>query len=155
MPLFLTESAHWGLALVPVLILLTIFVWLDAFKLMSFREIVLLLGLGGLCAAAAYPVSGVSLDRLPTGFSIYSPLLAMMGAAMLAPLAIIAMFQFGTSEAQAWLAAESVEHRAQLDALRADRWPEIPSGRKIATLAERLGPVAAKRIRRYWELQAF
>src|SRR4051794_32878030 len=265
------EAAHWGLALVPVLILLTLFVWLDAFKLMSVREILILLLLGGIGAVVSYPVSGVFLDRLPIGFSIYSrfvapwieeaikggivvllfrfnrigykldavisgfaigagfsvieniiylvrfpdygagtwlvrglgtavmhgttlailaasahefaeretrkaasdfrfqlwwfipgylvavaihtafnqfpdrPLLAMMGAAMLAPLAIISLFQFGTSEAQAWLAAESVEHRAQLDALRAGQWPDIPSGRKIATLAERLGPAATVR----------
>jgi RsiW-degrading membrane proteinase PrsW (M82 family) len=275
------EAAHWGLALVPVLILLTVFVWLDTFKLMSFREIALLLGLGGLCAAASYPISGTFLDRLPIGFSVYSrfvapwieeaikglaivllfrlnrigykldavisgfaigagfsvieniiylvrfpdygagtwlvrglgtavmhgttlailaasahefaeretrkaagdfrfhlwwfvpgylaavaihtvfnqfpdrPLLAMMGAAMLAPLAIVAIFQFGTSEAQAWLAAESVEHRAQLDALRSGQWPDVASGRKVAALAERLGPEATKHIRRYWELQAF
>src|SRR4051794_21555975 len=84
----LTEGAHWGLALVPVLVLLVIFVWLDAFKLMSLREILLLLGLGGLCAAASYPVSGVFIDRLPIGFSNYSRFVApwieeaIKGAAM-------------------------------------------------------------------------
>src|SRR3982751_757565 len=81
-------AAHWGLALVPVLVLLAIFVWLDAFKLMSFKEILLLLGLGGLCAAASYPVSGVFIDRLPIGFSNYSRFVApwieeaIKGAAM-------------------------------------------------------------------------
>ena len=50
----LIQSAHWGLALVPVLILLAVFVWLDAFKLMSMREIVVLLVLGGLGALAAW-----------------------------------------------------------------------------------------------------
>lgn len=278
MPAILIESAHWGLALVPVMLLLTIFVWLDAFKLMSLREILLLLLLGGLAAFAAYPASGRLLDTLPIGFSSYSrfvapwieeaikgvviialfrmnrvgykldaviagfaigagfsvveniiylivfpdygagtwlvrglgtavmhgttlailaaiahefaeresreaagrfdfnllwfvpgylaavalhtafnqfpdrPLLAMLGAAVLAPVALIGIFHFGTSEAQGWLEAESAAHRAQLEALRAGRWPD--GGGRIAALAERLGPDVAARIRRYWELQA-
>src|SRR4051794_1411078 len=265
------QSAHWGLAIFPVLVLLGTFVWLDAFKLMNFREIVVLLLLGGVGALAAWPLAGRMLDALPIGFSIYSrfvapwieeaikagiiiilfrlnrigykldavisgfaigagfsvvenifylvrfpdygtgtwlvrglgtavmhgttlailaatahefaeretreasgdfdfhlwwfvpgylaavalhtafnqfpdrPLVAMMGAAIVAPLAIIAIFQFGTSEAQAWLAAESAEHQAQLDALGAGRWPETASGRKIAALSKRLGPDAADR----------
>ena len=57
------QSAHWGLALFPVLILLAIFVWLDAFKLMSLKEILILL-LGGLGALAAWPVAGQFLDTL-------------------------------------------------------------------------------------------
>src|SRR5206468_7555026 len=264
MPQLLTEGAHWGLALVPVLILLTVFVWLDAFKLMRLREILLLLVLGGIGAAAAYPVSGVFLDRLPIGFSIYSrfvapwieeaikgaiivalfrlnrigykldavisgfaigagfsvletiiyllrfpdygagtwivrglgtavmhgttlallaaiahefaeretreaagdfdfhlwwfapgylvavalhtsfnqfpdrPLLAMMGAAMFAPIALIAIFNFGTAEAESWLKAESAAHHVQLETLRAGQWPDGPAGRKIAAPAERL-----------------
>ncbi|MEP7130201.1 MAG: PrsW family glutamic-type intramembrane protease [Sphingomicrobium sp.] len=279
--LFLTETAHWGFALVPVLILLGVFVWLDAFKLMSLREILVLLMIGGIAALAAYPVSGVFIDRLPIGFSIYSrfvapwveeaikglavvllfrinrigykldavisgfaigagfsvieniiyllrfpeygagtwmvrglgtavmhgttlallaaiahelaeretreaagdfnfnllwfvpgylvavtlhtafnqfpdrPLLAMIGAAIFAPLALIAIFNFGTAEAENWLKTESAEHRLQLEALRAGNWPEGTAGRKIAALAERLGPETAKRIRRYWELQAW
>jgi RsiW-degrading membrane proteinase PrsW (M82 family) len=279
--LFLTEAAHWAFALVPVLILLGVFVWLDAFKLMSLREILVLLVIGGIAALAAYPVSGVFIDRLPIGFSIYSrfvapwveeaikgvavvllfrinrigykldavisgfaigagfsvieniiylvrfpdygagtwmvrglgtavmhgttlallaaiahelaeretreaagdfnfnlwwfvpgylvavalhtafnqfpdrPLLAMIGAAIFAPLALIAIFNFGTAEAERWLKTESAEHRLQLEALRAGNWPEGPAGRKIAALAERLGPETAKRIRRYWELQAW
>ena len=278
---FLTEVGHWGLALVPVLLLLAIFVWLDAFKLMSFREILVLLLLGGVGALAAWPVSGRLLDQLPIGFSTYSrfvapwieeaikgaiiiglfrfnrigykldavisgfavgagfsvvenivylwlfpqygagtwlvrglgtavmhgtvlailaavahefaerenreaagnfqfnllwflpgyliavalhtafnqfpdrPLVAMVGAALFAPVAIIAIFHFGTAEAERWLAAEYKEHRAQLEALRAGKWPESPSGRRIAALASRLDPEAAKRIRRYWELQAW
>jgi protease PrsW len=281
MPLLLTDAAHWGLALVPVLLLLAIFVWLDAFKLMSFREIALLLVVGGICAAAAWPVAGRFLDTLPIGFNIYSryiapwieeaikavamillfrvnrigykldavisgfaigagfsvveniiyllrfpdygagtwlvrglgtalmhgttlailgtiahelaeretreaagdfnfrlwwfvpgylaavalhmafnqfperPLLAMIGAAMFAPLSLIAIFQFGTAEAERWLVAESHGHQAQLDALRAGNWPDSAAGRKITALADRLGPETARRIRRYWELQAF
>ena len=79
----------------------------------------------------------------------------MMGAIIVAPIAIMAIFHFGTAEAQGWLAAEAAEHRAQLDALRAGNWPDSPSGRKIAALAARLDPEGAKRVRRYWELQAW
>ena len=56
---------------------------------------------------------------------------------------------------QRWLAAESKAHRSQLEALRSGHWPEGAAGRKIAALAGRLDPQAAKRIRRYWELQAW
>jgi RsiW-degrading membrane proteinase PrsW (M82 family) len=277
----MVEAAHWGLALVPVLLLLAIFNWLDAFKLMSLREILLLLVAGGVGALAAYPVAGRFLDTLPIGFSNYSrfvapwleeaikgvivillfrfnrigykldavisgfaigagfsmveniiyllrfpdydagtwlvrglgtavmhgatlailaatahefaeremresagefdfhywwfvpgylaavalhtafnqfpdrPLLAMMGAAIVAPLAIIAIFQFGTTEAQAWLAAECAAHQAQLVALRAGKWPEGRAGQRIAALAQRLDPESVRRMRRYWELQVY
>src|SRR4029079_16408902 len=67
------------------------------------------------------------------------PLLAMMCAAIFAPVAVMAIFHFGTAEAEPWLAAESADHQAQLDALRAGNWPDNPSGRKISALAGRLG----------------
>jgi RsiW-degrading membrane proteinase PrsW (M82 family) len=281
MPQLLTEAAHWGLALIPVLLLLAVFVWLDAFKLMRLREILLLLVLGGIGALAAYPVAGRFLDTLPIGFNSYSrfvapwieeaikgvlvialfrfnrigykldavisgfaigagfsvlenviylmrfpdygagtwivrglgtavmhgttlallaaiahefaeretreaagdfdfhlwwfapgylvavalhtlfnqfpdrPLLAMVGAAMFAPIALIAIFNFGTTEAEQWLKAECAAHHIQLETLRAGNWPDDAAGRKIGVLAERLGPETAKRIRRYWELQAW
>jgi len=281
MEFLLDQAAHWGLALVPVLILLAIFTWLDAFRLMRFGEIMLLLALGGLAALAAYPISGRMIDTLPIGFNFYSryvapwieealkaivmiglfrlnrigykldavisgfaigagfsvvenvlyltifpgygagtwlvrglgtavmhgttlallaavahelaerenraaagdfnfsllwflpgyliavaihtafnhfpdrPLLAMMGAAIFAPLAIMIIFHFGTAEAQGWLDAEYAQHQKQLDALKAGAWPEGPSGAKIAALAGRLDPESVKRVRRYWELQAW
>src|SRR6185503_4587166 len=83
------------------------------------------------------------------------PLQAMLGAILLAPLAIIGIFQFGTAEAQRWLATERAEHERQLEALRAKRWPDGPSGQRIGQLAARLGSAQADRIRRYWELQAY
>lgn len=278
---YLTEATHWGLALVPVLILLGVFVWLDAFKLTSLGEILVLLALGGVGALAAYPVSGRLIDTLPIGFSNYSrfvapwieeaikalimiglfrfnrigykldavisgfaigagfsvvenilylivypdygagtwlvrglgtavmhgttlailgavahelaeretreaaadykfnllwfvpgyliavaihtafnqfpdrPLVAMMGAVVIAPIALIAIFQFGTAEAQRWLTADLAEHEAQLARLSAGEWPDSPSGRKIAALAARLDPESAKRARRYWEVMAW
>ena len=278
---WLAEFAHWGLALVPVLILLSLFVWLDAFKLMRVREILLLLLLGGLAALVAWPIAGRMLDTLPIGFSNYSrfiapwieeaikgavivglfwfnrigykldavisgfavgagfsvvenifyltvfpdygagtwlvrglgtavmhgttlaifaaiahefaeresrdnagdfnfnllwfvpgylvavalhtafnqfpeqPMLAMMGAALFAPLAVMGIFSFGTSEAGKWLAEECKQHQAQLEALRAGHWPEGNAARKIAALADRLDPETVKRVRRYWELEAW
>lgn len=281
MPDLLAESAHWAVALVPVLVLLGVFVWLETFKLMNMREILLLLVLGGLSAIVIYPVSGRLIDTLPIGFSGYSrfvapwleeaskavvmiglfrfnrigykldavisgfaigagfsvvenliyltifpgygtgtwlvrglgtavmhgttlailaaiahefaeretresagdydfklwwfvpgylaavvihivfnqfpdrPMLAMMGAIIFAPIAVLAIFHGGTAEAERWLHREYAEHKAQLDALRAGSWPDGPSGQKIGALAERLGPDTAARIRRYWELQAW
>lgn len=275
------QLAHWGLALVPVLVMLGMFIWLDAFKLMNLKEVLLLLGLGGLGAIASYPVSGIFLDQLPIGFSIYSrfaapwieegikaliiiglfrfnrigykldavisgfaigagfsvieniiyltrfpdygagtwlvrglgtavmhgttlailaasahefaerenreaaggfnfnllwfvpgylaavaihtafnqfpdrPLLAMMGVAILAPVALIGIFHFGTAEAERWLAADRVAHQAELDALRAGNWPSGPATARVEALAGRLGPDGAARLRRYWELQAY
>jgi len=275
------QAVHWGLALLPVLVLLVLFVWLDAFKLMSLGEVLVLLVAGGAAAVAAYPISGRFLDALPIGFSVYSrfiapwieealkaiimillfrlnrigykldavisgfaigagfsvvenilyltmfpsygtgtwlvrglgtavmhgttlamlaaiahefaerenreaagefdfhlwwflpgylvavalhtafnqfpdrPLIAMMGAILFAPIAIIGVFFVGSAEAERWLATEHDEHERQLEALRAGRWPDGPAGTKVAALAERVGPESAKRIRRYWELQAW
>lgn len=279
--MLLTEGAHWALALVPVLVLLAVFVWLDAFKLMSLKEIAVLLVFGGLGALAAWPVAGRFIDTLPIGFSGYSrfvapwieeaikaaimillfrmnrigykldavisgfaigagfsvleniiylvrfpdygagtwlvrglgtavmhgttlallaaaahefaeretrdaagdfdfrlwwflpgylvavalhtafnqfpdrPMLAMMGAIVVAPVALIAIFSFGTAEAERWLAVERAEHQVQLEALRAGRWPDTAAGAKVAALASRVDPETANRIGRYWELQAY
>ena len=281
MSLVIAQAAHWGIALVPVLVLLGIFLWLDAFKLMSLGEIVLLLVAGAIGAVVAWPIAGRFLDTLPIGFSTYSrfvapwieeaikcvimvllfrfnrigykidavisgfaigagfsaleniiylirfpdygtgtwlvrgvgtavmhgttlavlaaiahelaeretreaagdfnfrlwwflpgylvavalhtafnqfpdrPMLAMLGAIVFAPIALITIFYFGTAEAERWLVTERAEHSSQVETLRAGRWPDRPAGRKIAALAERLGPEATTRIRRYWELQAW
>lgn len=281
MPDLLTQASHWGLALVPVLVLLAVFVWLDAFRLMTFGEVLVLLVLGAIAAGLSWPVSGSLLDTLPIGFSNYSrfvapwieeaikgliviglfrlnrigykldavisgfaigagfsvveniiylttfpaygagtwlvrgvgtavmhgttlailaatahefaeretreaagdfdfnllwfvpgyliavalhtafnqfpdkPLVAMLGAIVVAPIALIGIFYFGTAEAERWLVAEHAEHKAQLEILRSGRWPDSPAGRKIASLAERVGPQASQRMRRYWELMAW
>ena len=277
----LIEAAHWGLALIPVLVLLAVFDWLDAFELVNFREILILLLLGGVAASLSWPVSGRLLDTLPIGFSVYSrfvapwieeaikglvivalfrmnrigykldaviagfaigagfsvveniiyllhfpdygagtwlvrgfgtavmhgatlavlaaiahqfaerenreaasefdfrlwwfvpgylaavalhtafnqfpdrPLIAMLGAIVVAPLTLIGIFYVGSHEAHGWLVVEMAEHRAALDALRSGRWPDGPAGQKIAALAARLDEEGAKRVRRYWELQTW
>src|SRR5579884_1630864 len=277
----LTEALHWSVALIPVLVLLGVFLWLDAFKLMSLKEVLVLLLLGGLGAIAAYPVSGRLLDTLPIGFSRYSrfvapwieeaikaiimiilfrlnrigykldavisgfaigagfsvienivylirypdygtgtwlvrglgtavmhgttlailaaiahefaerenreaagdfdfhlwwfvpgyvvavalhtafnqfpdrPLVAMLGAWVFSPIALLAIFHFGAAEAERWLTAECRAHEQQLEILRAGKWPDSPRGRKIAAFATRLDGETAKRIRRYWEVQAW
>jgi RsiW-degrading membrane proteinase PrsW (M82 family) len=281
MTLLLTQALHWSVALIPVLVLLGVFIWLDAFKLMSLKEVLILLLLGGMGAIAAYPVSGRLLDALPIGFSLYSrfvapwieeaikaiimivlfrmnrigykldavisgfaigagfsvveniiyltifpnyatgtwlvrgfgtaimhgttlailaaiahefaeretreaaadynfnliwfipgygigvalhmafnqfpdrPLIAMLGAILVAPIALIGILSFGTTEAERWLKAEYADHKAQVEALRSGRWPEGSAGKKIGALAGRLDPESATRIRRYWELQAW
>ena len=276
-----SAGIHFGVAVTPVLVLLGIFIWLDAFKLMKSWEIAALLLMGAIGALLAWPVSGRLLDTLPIGFSMYSrfvapwieeaikaaimvalfrfnrigykldaviagfaigagfsvvenvfyltlfpaygtgtwlvrgfgtaimhgttlailaamahefseretraaaanyefhlwwfvpgygaavaihtafnqfpdrPLLAMLGAVVVAPITLIGILNFGTAEAQRWLASESAEHRAQLEALRSGRWPDGPAGKNIAALSARLDNQSAHRIRRYWELQAW
>ncbi len=275
------EFIHWGLALVPVLVLLALFTWLDAYKLMNFKEISVLLMLGGVAAVVCYPISGRMIDTLPIGFNFYSrfvapwieegvkglvvvalfranrigykldavisgfaigagfsvieniiylmrfpdygagtwlvrglgtavmhgttlallaasahefaerenreaagefnfrlwwfvpgylgavaihmlfnqfpdrPMLAMMGAVLVAPVVMIGILNFGTSEAQAWLATEYEAHKAALAALDKGRWPEGAASPRIAALGERMGPEAAERIRAYWRTQAY
>jgi RsiW-degrading membrane proteinase PrsW (M82 family) len=278
---FVTEALHWGVALIPVLVMLGVFVRLDAFALMSWKEVLVLLVLGAIGALAAYPISGRMLDTLPIGFSLYSrfvapwieeaikavliiilfrlnrigykldavisgfaigagfsvienilyltlfpqygtgtwlvrgfgtaimhgatlavlaaiahefaeretraaagdydfsllwfvpgygvavalhtafnqfpdrPLIAMMGAVVIAPIVLIGILSLGTAEAQRWLASECEEHRAQVEALRAGHWPRGAAGAKVAALAARFDAETARRIRRYWELQAW
>jgi RsiW-degrading membrane proteinase PrsW (M82 family) len=76
MSLAAVQAAHWAVALTPVLVLLGIFLWLDAFKLMSFGEVVLLLFAGGIGVGIASPIAGRFLDALPIGFSNYSRFVA-------------------------------------------------------------------------------
>ena len=83
------------------------------------------------------------------------PLIAMMGAIILAPIALMTIFKFGTAEAERWLTAEIAEHEVQLQQLRSGEWPDSASGRKIAALSTRLDPESVTRLRRHWELQAW
>jgi RsiW-degrading membrane proteinase PrsW (M82 family) len=88
------EIVDWGVALLPVLVMLALFIWLDVFKLMTFWETVGLLLLGAVTAAAAYPVSGAFIDALPLGFSNYSRFVAPWIEEFIKGLAIVGLFWF-------------------------------------------------------------
>jgi len=89
----LGEIIDWSLALVPVLMLTAAFIWLDVFKLVSFRETVGLLLTGGATAIVAYPLSGYFLDTLPIGFSNYSRFAAPWIEEALKAVVIIGLFR--------------------------------------------------------------
>ncbi|WP_114226551.1 MULTISPECIES: PrsW family intramembrane metalloprotease [Sphingomonas] len=84
---------HWLVALVPVLAMLGLFVWLDAFKLMRLHEIAALLGLGAVAAALSYPVAGRVIDALPLGFSFYSRFIAPFIEETIKGAAIVLLFR--------------------------------------------------------------
>jgi RsiW-degrading membrane proteinase PrsW (M82 family) len=88
------EVLNWSLALVPVLVMLAMFIWLDVFKLMTIWETLGLLLLGALAAAMAYPVSGVFLDQLPLGYSNYSRFAAPWIEEAIKGLMVIGLFRF-------------------------------------------------------------
>lgn len=70
------EILNWSVALVPVLLMVVLFAWLDVFKLMQPRELIGPLIMGGIMAFVAWPVSGQMLDNLPMGYSFYSRVIA-------------------------------------------------------------------------------
>jgi RsiW-degrading membrane proteinase PrsW (M82 family) len=274
----IAEIVDWSAALLPVLLLLLLFIWLDVFKLMSALETLSLLACGAVIAVITYPLSGVFLDTLPIGFSRYSrfvapwieealktiaiitlfrfnrvgfkldavisgfavgagfsvvenilyllrfpelsagtwlvrglgtavmhgttlavlaaiahelseretrvaaaeydfnplwfipgfliavalhtafnqfpdrPLIAMLGTLLLAPATLMAVFRFGSGEAQQWLAADREAHQRMLDALEGGGFPDDASGRRIAVLVKRSPAQSAEAIREYCEL---
>jgi RsiW-degrading membrane proteinase PrsW (M82 family) len=86
------ELVNWSLALVPVLMMLAMFVWLDVFKLMTLWETLGLLLLGAISGLLAYPISGVFLDQLPLGYSNYSRFAAPWIEETVKALALILLF---------------------------------------------------------------
>lgn len=88
------EITNWSIALVPVLVMLMMFIWLDVFKLMTTWETLGLLALGGVTATIAYPVSGVFLDQLPLGYSNYSRFAAPWVEEAIKGFAIVGLFYF-------------------------------------------------------------
>src|SRR5690349_636441 len=94
MPLLLIQAAHWALALVPVLVLLGVFVWLDVFKLMNLREVLVLLILGAIGAGVAWPISGSLLDTLPIGYSHFSRFVAPWIEEAIKAAIMIGLFRF-------------------------------------------------------------
>ena len=88
------EFINWSVALVPVLVMLMMFIWLDVFKLMTTWETLGLLALGGIAAGLAYPVSGVFIDQLPIGYSNYSRFAAPWIEELIKGLAVVGLFYF-------------------------------------------------------------
>ncbi|MEO6579728.1 MAG: PrsW family glutamic-type intramembrane protease [Sphingomicrobium sp.] len=86
------ELTNWAIALVPVLVMLMMFIWLDVFKLMTTWETLGLLVLGGVTAGVAYPISGIFIDQLPIGFSNYSRFAAPWIEEAIKGLAIVGLF---------------------------------------------------------------
>jgi RsiW-degrading membrane proteinase PrsW (M82 family) len=72
----IAEALDWSVALVPVLLMVLLFSWLDVFKVMAPREMVGPLIMGGFAALVAWPISGQLLDNLPMGYSFYSRVVA-------------------------------------------------------------------------------
>ena len=89
MELILIKAA---VAIAPVLVLLAAFVWLDAFKLVSWRELALLIAGGGALAVVSYFVNGRFLDTLPIGFSTFSRFYAPPIEETLKAALILALF---------------------------------------------------------------
>lgn len=92
--MLVAEVIDWSVALLPVLVMLAMFIWLDVFKLMTVWETLGLLALGALTAAAAYPVSGIFLDTLPIGYSSYSRFVAPWIEEVIKGLAVAGLFYF-------------------------------------------------------------
>jgi RsiW-degrading membrane proteinase PrsW (M82 family) len=63
---------HAPVALLPVLIFLAALVYLDSFKLVSLKSVVLAMAVGGLAAGASYLLNVALLDELPIDFVRYS-----------------------------------------------------------------------------------
>ena len=82
-----------------------------------------------------------------------APLISMIGALVVLPLAILAAFRFGEREARVWLAAETICHRTALAELRGGDFPDTPSGRLVEALAGRAqGRASPALIREYLEV---
>ena len=81
------------------------------------------------------------------------PLIAMMGAIILAPIALMTIFKFGTAEVDVGSTRKLQSTKFSSQQLRSAEWPDSASGRKIAALSRRLDPETVTRLRRHWELQ--
>ena len=80
------------------------------------------------------------------------PMVALVGTVIMAPLALIAIFRFGTGEAERQLAVDSEAHRALFQSLSSGRFPDDPAGRRLAALAARSDAQTASRIHEYSQL---
>lgn len=81
-----------AVSLAPVLAFVVLFTVLDAFKLMSRREVAILLAAGGGLAALSYGANLGAMDALPIGFSSYSRFVAPVIEECLKAAAVVALF---------------------------------------------------------------
>jgi RsiW-degrading membrane proteinase PrsW (M82 family) len=81
-----------AVALVPVLVFLGAFTLLDAFKLMDWRELCLLILGGGALAAFSYLINWRALDYLPIGFTNYTRYAAPLVEESLKAALMLALF---------------------------------------------------------------
>jgi hypothetical protein len=81
------------------------------------------------------------------------PLLAMLGAMVLIPLTLLAVFAKGGATAHHWLEDDRDRHAEILADMRAGRFEDTEDGRALAALAQRFPPRIAREAREWIELQ--
>ena len=81
-------------SLLPVIACLAVFEWVDAFKLVNGRDVVLLLAGGAMLAGAAFLTNGGVLDRFPMPASAYSSFVAPIVEETLKAALVVALFAF-------------------------------------------------------------
>jgi RsiW-degrading membrane proteinase PrsW (M82 family) len=81
------------------------------------------------------------------------PLLAMVGALVLIPLTILAVFSKGGATAHHWLEDDHEAHAQMLAAIRAGRFADTEDGRAIAALAQRFPRRIADEVGAWIELE--
>ena len=82
------------IALVPVIVCLTVFERLDAFKLVNLTEIVALLLAGGALTVISYFANGGVLDEFPVGFDDYARYVAPAVEEFMKAALIVGLFAF-------------------------------------------------------------
>jgi RsiW-degrading membrane proteinase PrsW (M82 family) len=81
------------------------------------------------------------------------PMLAMVGAMVLIPLTLLAVFAKAGATAHDWLEHDHERHAQMLADIRAGRFGDSEDGRALAALAQRFPPRIAKEARDWIELQ--
>ena len=81
------------------------------------------------------------------------PMLAMVGAMVLIPLTLLAVFAKGGATAHDWLEHDHERHAQMLADIRAGRFEDTEDGRALAALAQRFPPRIAREAREWIELQ--
>jgi RsiW-degrading membrane proteinase PrsW (M82 family) len=81
------------------------------------------------------------------------PLLAMLGALLLIPLTILAVFSKGGATAHNWLEHDHEAHAELLAEIRNGRFAETTDGRAVADMAKRFPPRIAADVEAWIELQ--